>query len=36
MATDNRTLGRFILEGIASAPRGSKVEVSFDIDANGI
>ena len=37
MATDNRTLGRFILEGIASAPRGvPQVEVSFDIDANGI
>ncbi len=37
MASDNRTLGRFILEGIASAPRGvPQVEVSFDIDANGI
>ena len=37
MAADNRTLGRFILEGIASAPRGvPQVEVSFDIDANGI
>jgi molecular chaperone DnaK len=37
MANDNRTLGRFTLEGIASAPRGvPQVEVSFDIDANGI
>ena len=37
MATDNRTLGRFTLEGIASAPRGvPQIEVSFDIDANGI
>ena len=37
MAADNRTLGRFILEGIASAPRGvPQVAVSFDIDANGI
>jgi molecular chaperone DnaK len=37
MAADNRTLGRFILEGIASAPRGvPQIEVSFDIDANGI
>ncbi|MEK9727021.1 MAG: molecular chaperone DnaK [Candidatus Margulisiibacteriota bacterium] len=37
MASDNRTLGRFILEGIAAAPRGvPQVEVSFDIDANGI
>ena len=37
MAADNRTLGKFILEGIASAPRGvPQVEVSFDIDANGI
>jgi len=37
MAADNRTLGRFMLEGIASAPRGvPQVEVSFDIDANGI
>ena len=37
MAADNRTLGRFILEGIAPAPRGiPQVEVSFDIDANGI
>lgn len=36
-AKDNRTLGRFILEGIAPAPRGvPQVEVTFDIDANGI
>jgi len=37
MARDNRTLGRFYLEGIPSAPRGiPQVEVTFDIDANGI
>ena len=37
MATDNRTLGRFMLDGILPAPRGlPQVEVSFDIDANGI
>jgi len=37
MARDNRTLGRFILDGIPPAPRGMpQVEVSFDIDANGI
>ncbi len=37
MANDNRTLGRFHLEGIAPAPRGiPKIEVAFDIDANGI
>lgn len=37
MAQDNKTLGRFILSGIAPAPRGvPQVEVSFDIDANGI
>jgi molecular chaperone DnaK len=37
MAADNRTLGRFQLAGIPSAPRGvPQVEVSFDIDANGI
>ncbi len=37
MATDNRTLGRFDLVGIPPAPRGvPQVEVSFDIDANGI
>ncbi len=36
-ARDNRTLGRFHLEGIEAAPRGvPKVKVSFDIDANGI
>lgn len=37
MAKDNRTLGRFILDGIPPAPRGvPQVEVIFDIDANGI
>jgi molecular chaperone DnaK len=37
MAGDNKTLGRFELVGIPSAPRGvPQVEVSFDIDANGI
>jgi molecular chaperone DnaK len=37
MATDNRTLGRFHLVGIPPAPRGMpQVEVTFDIDANGI
>ncbi len=37
MASDNRTLGRFVLNGIAPAPRGTpQIEVSFDIDANGI
>ncbi len=37
MARDNRTLGRFHLEGIPPAPRGMpQVEVTFDIDANGI
>jgi molecular chaperone DnaK len=37
MARDNRTLGRFHLDGIPSAPRGiPQIEVSFDIDANGI
>jgi molecular chaperone DnaK len=37
MAADNRTLGRFHLEGIAPAPRGvPQIEVTFDIDANGI
>jgi molecular chaperone DnaK len=36
-ARDNRTLGRFHLDGIAPAPRGMpQIEVSFDIDANGI
>jgi molecular chaperone DnaK len=37
MARDNRTLGRFHLDGIPSAPRGvPQIEVTFDIDANGI
>lgn len=37
MAKDNRTLGRFILDGIPPAPRGvPQVEVGFDLDANGI
>lgn len=37
MARDNRTVGRFILDGIPPAPRGvPQIEVSFDIDANGI
>jgi molecular chaperone DnaK len=37
MAMDNKSLGRFILDGIPPAPRGiPQVEVSFDIDANGI
>jgi len=37
MAQDNKTLGRFILDGIPPAPRGlPQVEVAFDIDANGI
>jgi len=37
MATDNRTLGRFHLTGVPPAPRGiPQIEVSFDIDANGI
>jgi molecular chaperone DnaK len=36
-AADNKTLGRFVLDGIPAAPRGTpEVEVSFDIDANGI
>ena len=36
-STDNKTLGRFILDGIPPAPRGvPQVEVTFDIDANGI
>jgi molecular chaperone DnaK len=36
-AQDNKTLGRFILDGIPSAPRGiPQIEVTFDIDANGI
>jgi molecular chaperone DnaK len=37
MAGDNKTLGRFILDGIPPAPRGMpQVEVTFDVDANGI
>ncbi|MBT3407813.1 molecular chaperone DnaK [Candidatus Woesearchaeota archaeon] len=37
MATDNKTLGRFDLQGIAPAPRGvPQIEVTFDIDSNGI
>ena len=37
MARDNRTLGRFHLDGIPPAPRGvPQIEVTFDIDANGI
>ena len=37
MATENKTIGRFMLDGILPAPRGTpQVEVTFDIDANGI
>ncbi|MDP3724493.1 MAG: molecular chaperone DnaK [bacterium] len=37
MAVDNKTLGRFVLDGIPSAPRGTpQIEVTFDLDANGI
>jgi len=37
MASDNKSLGRFVLEGIPPAPRGiPQVEVTFDVDANGI
>jgi len=37
MAADNRTLGRFMLDGILPSPRGlPQIEVTFDIDANGI
>lgn len=37
MARDNKSLGKFLLTGIPSAPRGvPQIEVSFDIDANGI
>ncbi|MBP9711798.1 MAG: molecular chaperone DnaK [Candidatus Pacebacteria bacterium] len=37
MASDNKSLGRFILDGVPPAPRGvPQVEVSFDVDANGI
>ena len=36
-ATDNKTLGKFVLDGIPPAPRGiPQIEVTFDIDANGI
>lgn len=36
-ATDNKSLGRFVLDGIAPAPRGvPQIEVTFNIDANGI
>ena len=37
MAADNKSIGRFMLDGIAPAPRGiPQIEVTFDIDANGI
>ncbi len=37
MATDNKSIGRFILDGLLPAPRGMpQIEVAFDIDANGI
>lgn len=37
MAVDNKSLGRFVLDGIAPAPRGTpQIEVTFDIDSNGI
>ncbi len=37
MATENKSIGRFILEGVLPAPRGvPQIEVTFDIDANGI
>jgi len=37
MAADNKSLGRFILDGIPPAPRGTpQIEVTFDIDSNGI
>jgi molecular chaperone DnaK len=37
MASDNKSLGRFILDGILSAPRGMpQIEVTFDIDTNGL
>jgi molecular chaperone DnaK len=37
MAADNKSLGRFILDGVPPAPRGiPQVEVTFDVDANGI
>lgn len=37
MASDNKSLGRFVLDGVPPAPRGvPQIEVTFDIDANGI
>jgi len=37
MATDNKSIGRFMLDGVLPAPRGiPQIEVTFDIDANGI
>jgi molecular chaperone DnaK len=37
MANDNKTLARFVLDGLPPAPRGiPKIEVTFDLDANGI
>ena len=37
MASDNKTIGKFHLDGIPPAPRGTpQIEVTFDIDANGI
>src|SRR5436853_7893533 len=37
MAPDNKSLGRFVLDGIPPAPRGvPQIEVTFDLDANGI
>ena len=37
MATDNKSLGKFVLDGLLTAPRGTpQIEVTFDIDANGI
>ena len=37
MASDNKSLGRFVLDGIPPAPRGlPQIEVTFDVDANGI
>ena len=37
MTSDNKSLGRFVLDGIPPAPRGMpQVEVTFDVDANGI
>ena len=37
MSSDNKSLGRFVLDGIAPAPRGvPQIEVTFNLDANGI